>query len=130
MNRWWCARIIEHRFPAWLGDCNRLVQDFERCLHCAEPLAALAKLSVGLVPGYPRCSQDLNAIENAWGMLRDRIFDTMPTHLEARPEFCARLRRAVPWLNHRRAAELAELCSNQQARAAAVLDNAGGRTKW
>ena len=130
MNRWWHARIIEHRFPAWLGDCNRLVQDFERCLHCAEPLAALAKLSVGLVPGYPRCSQDLNAIENAWGMLRDRIFDTMPTHLEARPEFCARLRRAVTWLNHHRAAELAELCSNQKARAAAVLDNAGGRTKW
>ena len=130
MNRWWYAWIIEHRFPSWLGDCNKLVQDFERCLHCAEPLAALAKLSVDLVPGYPRCSQDLNAIENAWSMLRDRVFETMPTGLESRQDFCTRVRSAVQWLNRNRKKDLAELCMNQKARAAAVLDNSGGRTKW
>ena len=130
MNRWWYAWIIERRFPQWLEGCDKLVQDFERCLRCAEPLAALAKLSVQLVPGYPRCSQDLNAIENAWAMLRDRLLQTMPTCLETRTAFCVRVRAAVGWLNRNRARELLELCENQKARATAVLEVGGGRTKW
>ena len=130
MNRWWYAWIIEHRFPAWLGDCNKIVQDFERCLRCPEPLAVFAKLSVALVAGYPRCSQDLNAIENAWAMLRDRLFETMPTHRESRGDFCLRLRYAVDWLNRNRHSRLLELCDNQKERASAVIENKGGRTRW
>ena len=130
MNRWWYAWIIEHRFPGWLGDCDKIVQDFERCLRCAEPLAAFAKLSVDLVAGYPRCAQDLNAIENAWALLRDRLFETMPTHVETRADFCVRLRNAVDWLNRNRHSRLLELCDNQKERASDVLENLGGRTKW
>ena len=130
MNRWWYAWIIKHRFPGWLGDCDKVVQDFERCLRCPEPLAEFAKLSVGLVPGYPRCSQDLNAIENAWAMLRDRLFETLPCDLESRADFCVRLRSAVQWLNRNRHNRLLELCDNQKERAGAVLQNEGGRTKW
>ena len=130
MNRWWYAWIIEHRFPGWLGDCDKIVQDFERCLRCPEPLAAFAKLSVGLVENYPRCSQDLNAIENAWALLRDRVYETMPTHVESRADFCVRLRYAVEWLNRNRHSRLLELCDNQKERASKVLEHEGGRTKW
>ena len=54
---------------AWLGSCRYLVQDFERCLRCQEPLIALEEIGVELVENYPRCSQDFNAIENAWDLL-------------------------------------------------------------
>ena len=130
MNRWWYAWIIQHRFPAWLGECDKIVQDFERCLRCPEALAAFAALSVEVLPGYPRCSQDLNAIENAWAMLRDRIFETMPTHVERREDFIRRLRSAVQWLNRNRHRRLLAFCEDQKLRAKAVLENLGGRTAW
>ena len=31
------AELIETRFEDWLGSCDLLVQDFERCLRCAGP---------------------------------------------------------------------------------------------
>ena len=106
------------------------MQDFERCLRCPGPLAAFAKLSVGLGADYPRCSQDLNAIENARAMLRDRLFETMPAHAQSRADFIARLRHAVDWLNRNRHSRLLELCDNQKERASDVLENLGGRTQW
>ena len=38
MNRWWYAWVIKKYFPLWLHGCDRLVQDYERCLRCEEPL--------------------------------------------------------------------------------------------
>lgn len=49
MNRWWYAWLVEHYFPGWLGDCDEIVQDYEKCLRCAEPLEAFAKIGVRLV---------------------------------------------------------------------------------
>ena len=72
----------------------------------------------------------MNAIENAWALLRDRLFDTMPSHLEPRSDFCVRLRYAVQWLNRNRHTRLLELCENQKERASDVLEQLGGRTKW
>lgn len=65
LNRWWYAYIVKRCFARWLDGCDRIVQDFERCLHTEEPLAEMQKLSVELVSDYPPCSQDLNAVENA-----------------------------------------------------------------
>ena len=63
MNRWWFAWLVEHRLADWAGDCKHIVQDYERCLRCDEPLAAMKKVGLKLVEKFPRCSQDLNAIE-------------------------------------------------------------------
>ena len=63
MNRWWFAWLVEHRLVHWAGDCKHIVQDYERCLRCEEPLEAMAKVGLKLVEEFPRCSQDLNAIE-------------------------------------------------------------------
>ena len=52
-----------------------------------------------LVPGYPRVSQDFNAIENVWKLLRDRLFETLPKTFEKREAFVARLKEAVKGLN-------------------------------
>jgi len=130
MNRWWYAWIVEHCFPNWLGECTYIVQDHEKCLHCEEPLAAMAAIGVELVKDYPKCSQDLNAIENAWKLLKDRLYETLPTRLESREDFVRRLKAAVAWVNRNRYDELLYLSHNQKERARAVLLARGGRTKW
>ena len=130
MNRWWYSWIVEHCFPNWLGECTHIVQDFETCLRCEEPLAAMRKIGVELVEDYPKCSQDLNAIENAWKLLKDRLYDTLPTQLETREDFVCRLKNAVAWLNRNKHDDLLYLSHNQKERAKELLLNKGGRTSW
>ena len=130
MNRWTYASIIRRYFPQWLQGCDQLVQDYERCLRCDEPLQELKEIGVQVVPDYPKCSQDLNAIENAWKLLRDRLYDTLPTEIEDRDGFIARLRCAVRWVNQNCSEQLWKLSTNQKERARDVLDNEGGRTRW
>ena len=114
MNRWRYAEIIRRYFSRWLQDCDQLVQDFESCLRCEEPLQELRTLGVEVVPDYPKCSQDLNAIENAWKLLRDRLYETMPTGIECRDDFVARLHCAVRWLNSNCSEQMLKLCTNQK----------------
>ena len=86
MNRWYYRWLIANKFPQWRGNCKYIVQDFEACLRCAEPLEAMASIGMSLVEGHPKYSQDLNAIENAWKLLRDRMAETLPSHLESRDD--------------------------------------------
>ncbi|CAK0888840.1 unnamed protein product, partial [Prorocentrum cordatum] len=112
MNRWWYEWIINHKFPAWLrkaigGDRGPfLVQDHERCLWAEEPRCALREQGIHLLEHYPRCSQDLNAIEAAWREVRARLAATEPDSIETRDQFIVRLRAAVAWVNVRRRAYL------------------------
>jgi hypothetical protein len=124
--------LIEERFEEWLGGASYLVQDFERCLRSKGPLQALEKLGVELVEGYSKCSQDFNAIENCWKILRDRLNDTMPRGLETRANFCNRLKKAVGWMNRVKAQQMWYLSTNQKERCRDCLSQvpAGGRTKW
>ena len=130
MNRWWYAWVIKKYFPLWLYGCDRLVQDYERCLRCEEPLLELSKLGVQLVDGYPKCSQDLNGIENAWNLVRERLAQTLPTSWESRDAFVSRLRAAIRWVNINCQSQLWKFCSNQKERADEVLLRKGGRTSW
>ena len=63
--------LIEDHFESWLGGCDLLVCDFERCLRSKAAVAALARIGVELVQGYPRASQDFNAIENVWKIFKN-----------------------------------------------------------
>ena len=85
-----------------------------------------------LVEGYPRKSQDFNAIENAWKIVKERLDQTMPTWRERREEFVTRLRASVAWTNRNRGKELWYLSTNQKERADDCLSTEprGGRTKW
>ena len=67
MNTELYCELIEDFFEDWMGNCTYLVCDFERCLRSAAAVAELERAGLQLVDGYPRCSQDFNAIENAWG---------------------------------------------------------------
>ena len=129
MNRWNYATLIRRHFRKWLGGCDLLVQDHERCLHCDEPLEVLQEIGCELVD-FPKCSQDLNAMENCWKLLRDRLYDTLPVARESRDDFLVRLRNAVNWLNANKTEELHLFWSNQKERAADVHVLKGGRTKW
>ena len=94
---WIYASIIRRYFPQWLHDCDLIVQDHERCLHCEEPKEAFAEIDCELVD-FPKCSQDLNAIENAWHILRERLDETLPSAMETREAFIVRLRNALAWI--------------------------------
>ena len=85
-----------------------------------------------LVHPYPKRSQDFNAIENAWGDLRERLNETQPRQLESRNDFIKRLNDAVSWMNKHRKDRLWYLSTNQKERADECLNQEppGGRTKW
>ena len=132
MNNELYTELVEDKFENWLGGCRYLVQDFERCLRSAGPMHAFEKFGIELVEGYPRCSQDFNAIENCWALLRDRLYATLPLGLEPRESFVDRLNTAVTWLNRNKRSSLWEFARNQKTRCRECLATKppGGRTKW
>ena len=130
MNRYTYAWLIEKKFPEWRGNAEYVIQDYERCLRSAEPLLAFKEINMKVVNEHPPHSQDLNAIENAWKVLKDRLNDTMPSHLETRAQFIVRLRTAAHWINEHQRDQLKYFANNLKERAQAVKDNDGGRTKW
>ena len=130
MNRWWYAWLVKRYFAYWLDGCDKLVQDYERRLRCVEPMVELRKLSVEVISDYPKCSQDLNAIENAWNVLRQRLDVTVPTEVESRADFLVRLRAAVDWVNAHRSEQRLKFCTHQKERAVEVLLRGGGRTSF
>jgi hypothetical protein len=132
MNQILYAELIEDKFEDWCGNCEHLVCDYEACLRCPLAVHALSKTPLRLLDPYPKCSQDFNPIENAWGILRQRLDENQPTYLETRAEFTHRLKAAVKWANQHKADQLWYLSTNQKERALECLAQKppGGRTKW
>ena len=130
MNNELYEELVEDKFEQWMGCCRYLVQDFERCLRSEGPMNAFAKMGIELVDGYPRCSQDFNAIENCWKLLRDRLHTTLPLGMEPRNAFIERLHKAVTWLNRNSKASLWHFARNQKERCRECLELKGGRTSW
>ena len=100
------AELVEDKFDDWCGNCEYLVCDYERCLRSSVAQHALSKTSLKLVEDYPKVSQDFNAIENAWAILKERLAETQPTHMEDRGDFIKRLHTAVRWMNKHRSARI------------------------
>ena len=130
MNEMVYTELIEDHFERWLGSSRYLVQDFERCLRTDGPLLALEQVGVTLVEGYPRVSQDFNAIENVWKTLRERLSATLPLGLEKRDAFIVRLKAAVAWVNRNKRDWLWYLARNQKERCRDCKLLKGGRTTW
>ena len=130
MNTMLYCELIEDKFDDWVGSCKYLVQDYEKCLRTEQALEALKQVGIKLVDRHPKQSQDLNAIENVWRLLRERVYETTPDHVESRPEFVKRLKQAVAWLNWHKQDDLWYYSTNQKDRAADVLKLKGARTGW
>ena len=132
MNRKVYTRIITGDFTRWLRRAHRpiLIQDHERALWCHEPRTAMRAAGITVSDMHPKHSADLNAIENAWALLRQRLDQTLPAVPEGRNAFVAHLRAAVAWLNRNRRGALVKLAGNMKVRAQDVEDNLGHRTKW
>jgi len=126
------VELIEDKFSEWAGNCEYLVCDYEGCLRGKAAVQALNKIGLELVDPYPRCSQDFNAMENVWKILKDRLAETMLVRNEDRDEFTKRLLTAVQWVNRNRAGQLKYWSTNQKERASDCLKQKppGGRTKW
>ena len=122
---------LEDKFDDWRMNCEYLVCDHERCLRTDDALLALRTANLQLVD-FPKCSQDFNAIENAWKILRERLDQTHPVALESRDDFIKRLHATVRWANQHRKDQLWKYCVNQKERADDCLAQKlrGGRTQW
>ena len=138
-----CAAVprlggVESKFQEWELRSARfgqdapcaLVQDHEKCLWQANILAAMREAGRTVVQDFPKSSPDLNAIEGAGHLLRQRLEQTEHDEVEGRAEFLARLRRTVRWLNEDQAEALQEMRCNQKKRAADVLELNGAKTEW
>ena len=90
----------------------------------------MRRIGAQIVEAYPRCLQDLNAIENAWNLVRDHLYETMPVEMELGKDFTQRFRAAVSRVNRNRHEELVELSTNQKKRARDVLELKDSGTKW
>ena len=132
MNEMLYIDLVEDCFEDWAGDCDLLVSDFEACLRTDASLHALSQAGLEFVPDHPRCSQDFNAMENCWEVLKERLDETMPSHMEDREAFVARLHQAVSWANRYRKTQLWYLSTNQKERARECLATTppGGRTSF
>ena len=138
MNSIRYQQLVESQFAQWRRNCFgddkpcRLIQDHEKCLWANTSVDALKKAGCPPVAKFPKCSPDLNAIENIWAMLRTRLVDTEPVHLESRAQFLVRLRRCVRWLNEHKKEEMLKKCANQKERAHDVLNATppGSKTQW
>ena len=94
-------------------------------------LRALREAGCEVIGDYPKSSPDLNAIEEAWILVRQRLERTEPVDFECRPAFVARLRRCVNWLKESQGGALLTIYTNQKLRAKDVIDLEGGaKTKW
>jgi len=132
MDRTVYVELIEDKFDEWRLNCEFLVCDYERCLRTPEALHALNRSGMKLVDEFPKVSQDFNAIENVWAILRERLDQTCPIEFEHRDQFVKRLRAAVRWANTHRSEQLWYLSTNQKERAEDCLRSnpPGSRTKW
>ena len=128
------VKLVRNKFGQWRGKHDLLVQDHEKCLKAPASLKALKSVGLSLVsdPGHPKYSQDLNAIENAWGLLRSRTDDTTPIGdvKEDRLEFVVRLRNAIRYINVNHRRYLQYIMDNQKERAEEVERLHGSRTSW
>ena len=130
MNSTLYSELIEDKFSSWMGSACYLVQDFERALRTDESMYAFKNAGIEVIKMFPKCSQDLNAIENCWMKLREELDKTQPKGLEDRDSFIQRVWKAVKILNTKRKGELLKSCYNQKERANEMLKLKGGRTSW
>ena len=137
MNRWWYEWIVLKQFPKWIVKAigsrrmpTGLVQDHEKALWTAEGRNAIKAIGLKLFTKFPKCSQDLNAIETCWREVRSRLAETEPRERETRAEFIVRIRAAVAWVNRNRRNLFLQLCSDQKDRARELLDRDGSRTSF
>ena len=130
--------MVKKHFASWkkkmfprMGKIKiSLVKDFEGFLRQPRNLKAEEDAGFKTLKQHTKCSPDLNAIENAWDLLQDRLLLTAPVDMEPRCDFVKRLRRTVNWMNTNARKQGRDLCRNQKKRAAQVKKLKGARCSY
>jgi hypothetical protein len=130
--------MVKKHFPDWKkkmfprsGKTKLpLVKDFEGFLRQPRNLKAEEDAGFKTLTQHTKCSPDLNAIENAWDLLQDRLLLSAPVEIESRSDFVKRLRRTVTWMNTNARKHGRKLCRNQKKRAAQIMKLQGARCSY
>ena len=107
-----------------------IVKDFEKFLRQRRNIKAEEAAGLKTLPQHAKLAPDLNAIENVWDLIQDRLLLTAPVEMESRTDFIKRLRRTVTWMNTHAKVQIRGVCRNQKKRAAHVLKLSGARCRW
>ena len=124
------AKWKKKMFPRMGKKKIPLVKDYERLLRQPRNLKAEEAAGFKTLTQHTKVSPDLNAIENAWDLLQDRLLLTAPVEVEPRCDFVKRLRRIVNWMNANARKHGRGLCRNQKKRAAEVKKLQGARCSY
>ena len=117
-------------FPRSSKTLIPVVKDFERFLRQPRNLKAEEDDCFKTLTQHSKCSPQLNAIENYWDLLQDRLLLTAPVEIESRAAFIKRLRRSVNWMNQSARQPSRGLCRNQKKRAAEMIKHHGARCRF
>jgi len=117
-------------FPRMGKTLLPLVKDFERFLRQPRNLKAEDQAGFKTLGQHSKTSPDLNAIENVWDLLQDRLLLTAPVEMERRADFVKRLRRTATWMNNNAREHMRGLSRNQKKRAKQVLKLQGARCSY
>ena len=115
------AALVRRYYGSWAGECPVVFHDGEKVAH--------HKVGVECAT-FPPYSPDLNPIENAWGMLKQRLEATKPTGWEREKAFKRRVRNAVAWLNSTRSGALKRTVSSMPRRLELLLQGKGAITPY
>ena len=102
-----CSRVQAPRsYPSF-----RILKKFlrQRRNIKAEEAAGLKTL-----PQHAKLAPDLNAIENVWDLIQDRLLLTASVEMDSRTDFIKRLRRTVRGMNANARVQMRGLCRNQE----------------
>ena len=125
-----CKAWEKKMFPRAGSTKLPIVKDFEKFLRQRRNIKAEEAAGLKTLPQHAKLAPDLNAMENVWDLIQDRLLPTAPVEMDSRTEFIKRLRRTVTWMNTHAKVQIRGVCWNQQKRAAHVLKLSGARCRW
>ena len=109
-----CKAWEKKMFPRAGSTKLPIVKDFEKFLRQRRNIKAEEAAGLKTLPQHAKLAPDLNAIENVWDLIQDRLLLTASVEMDSRIDLIKRLRRTVRGMNANARVQMRGLCRNQE----------------